>query len=104
MNINLPDDSALSAREQALLKQLNEKLDDIKFETCNYCFELEGFGMQVNYGMCATCKRDNGDPVRKWSAENGVHPGIYHFSIHIVNLLTKLNISIERSSVLERTY
>ena len=92
MDVNLPDDSALSAREQALLKKLNEKLADIKFETCDYCLE-EGFNMQVDLGMCATCKRDNGDPVRKWSAENGVHPGIYCFFAINVNLLTECFIS-----------
>jgi len=88
MDVDLPDDSALSAREQALLKKLNEKLAEIKFETCDYCLE-EGFSMQVNRGMCAACKRDNGDPVRKWSAGNGVHPGIYYFSAVNVNSLTE---------------
>jgi hypothetical protein len=92
MDVDLPDDSAVSARERALLKILDEKLADIKFETCDYCLE-EGFSMQVNNGMCASCKRDNGDPVRKWSAENGIHPGIYHFSAFNVNLLTECLIS-----------
>ena len=89
MDVDLPDDSAASAREKALLKKLDEKLADIKFETCDYCLE-EYFNMQINNGMCAACKQDNGDPVRKWSAENGVHPGIYHFFIFNVNLLTEV--------------
>jgi hypothetical protein len=94
MDVDFP---ALSAREQTLLKKLNEGLADIKFETCDYCLE-ESFSMQVDHGMCAACKRDNGDPVRKWSAKNGVHPGIYYFSAVNVNSLTEchalaLNIS-----------
>jgi hypothetical protein len=83
MIIDLPDDSAVSTREKALLKKLDEKLLEIKFETCDYCLE-EGFAMAVDNGMCAACKQDKGDPVRKWSAENGVHPGIYlplHFTV-----------------------
>jgi hypothetical protein len=76
MNIDLPSDSALSDREATLMARLNEELAAIKYESCDYCLE-DAFGLNVVDGMCASCRRDPGDPVRKWSAENGVHPGIY---------------------------
>jgi hypothetical protein len=85
MDIDLPDDCAVSAREQELLRVLDEKLADIKYETCNTCLE-EAFDMHVKDGMCAACSRDKEDPVRKWSAENGVHPGIYCFSTSKYNI------------------
>jgi hypothetical protein len=74
MNVDLPDDSALSQREAALLKNLNKKLDEIKYETCNDCLE-DGFDLNLADGRCSRCHGDKGDPVRKWSAANKVHPG-----------------------------
>ena len=58
MDVDLLDDSCSICERAGLLKKLrvNEKLDDIKFETGDYC--LEGFGMQIDHGMCATCKQD----------------------------------------------
>jgi hypothetical protein len=78
MNIDLPSDSALSDKEATLMATLNEKLAAIKYESCDYCLE-DAFGLNVVDGMCASCRQDTGGPVRKWSAENGVHPGIYPF-------------------------
>ena len=73
--IGLPADSAVSAQEASLLKNLNEKLDAIVFETCDSCWE-EGFDLNVKDRMCGSCRRDK-DPVKKWSAANAVHPGMY---------------------------
>jgi hypothetical protein len=75
MDIDLPADSAVSAREATLLKNLDEKLGAIKFETCDSCWE-EGFDLDTKDGMCGSCRRDN-DPVlvKKWSEANAVHPG-----------------------------
>lgn len=78
MDIDLPSDSAVSAREAALLKNLNKKIDAITFETCDVCWE-EGFDLNAKDGICGACRRDTGDPVKKWSAANQVHPGA---SIH----------------------
>lgn len=57
MNVDLPDDSALSQREAA-----------------NDCLE-DGFDLNLADGRCSRCHGDKGDPVRKWSAANKVHPG-----------------------------
>lgn len=103
MDIDLPDDSAVSAREKALLKKLDKKFLEIKFETCDYCLE-EGFDMQVDNGMCAACKRDKEDPVRKWSAENGVHPGIYPSFAFYHNFLIAYQRSIFLRAYIKRTH
>jgi hypothetical protein len=76
MSIDLPDDTALSDKEAKLMEKLNEELAAIKYESCDHCLE-DGFSLNVIDGMCASCRSNPGDPVRKWSAENGVHPGIY---------------------------
>ena len=44
MNIDLPDDSALSQHEATLLENLNKKLDKIEFKTCDDCLK-EGFNL-----------------------------------------------------------
>jgi len=57
MNVDLPDDSALSQREAA-----------------NDCLE-DGFDLNLADGRCSRCRDDKGDPVGRWSAANKVHPG-----------------------------
>jgi hypothetical protein len=74
MNVDLPDDSALSRHEAALLENLNKKLDEVEFKTCDDCLE-EGFDLSVEDGRCSSCRNDTGEPVQKWSAANKVHPG-----------------------------
>jgi hypothetical protein len=74
MNVDLPDDSALSRHEAALLENPNKQLDEIELKTCDDCLE-EGFDLSVEDGRCSSCRNDTGDPVRKWSAANEVHPG-----------------------------
>jgi hypothetical protein len=74
MDVDLPGDSALSPRETALLQNLDKKMDDIQFTTCDDCLE-EGFDLALIDRRCSRCRRDTGDPVRKWSAANNVHPG-----------------------------
>ncbi|KAF9536059.1 hypothetical protein CPC08DRAFT_652285, partial [Agrocybe pediades] len=76
MDVDLPDDTALSERERVLLEKFEAKLAALSYETCDICLE-EGFEMHLEAGVCASCKRDKGDPVKKWSAENSVHPGKY---------------------------
>ena len=77
MNIDHPTDSAVSAQEAALLKNLNEKLEAIRFDMCDSCWE-EGFDLDMKDGVCGSCHRDK-DPVKKWSQENGVHPGVHFY-------------------------
>lgn len=73
MDIDLPTDSALDAREAKLLQDLNEKLAAVQYEACNNCWE-EGFDLHVVDGSCSSCRNDKGEPVKKWSAANRVHP------------------------------
>ena len=100
MNLDLPDDKALTERESALLRNLNKELDKIKFETCDHCLE-EGFDMSVEDGMCSSCRRDKADPVRKWSAANNVQPGL-PFSIFPVNYSSNFSNSTKRTCMFER--
>jgi hypothetical protein len=74
MDVDLPLDSALSRGDAALLNNLNKKMDEIDFSTCDDCLE-EGFDLTLVDGTCSRCRRDTGHPVRKWSAANNVHPG-----------------------------
>ncbi|EDR04581.1 uncharacterized protein LACBIDRAFT_330518 [Laccaria bicolor S238N-H82] len=100
MNLDLPDNKALTERESALLRNLKKELDKIKFETCDHCLE-EGFGMNVEDGMCSSCRRDKADPVRKWSAANNVQPGL-PFSIFPVNYSSNFSNSTRRTCMFER--
>lgn len=74
MDVDLPADSAVSAREATLLQNLNEKLGAIKFDSCDSCWE-EGFDLDAKDGMCGTCHCDNDPVLKKWSEANAVHPG-----------------------------
>ena len=82
MDIDLPNNSTLSHHEATLLANVNQKLDEIKFEACNYCLE-EGFDIKVADEMCLSCPSDKGDPVQKWSRENNIQPGTTSF--HLTN-------------------
>ncbi|EDR02224.1 uncharacterized protein LACBIDRAFT_309848 [Laccaria bicolor S238N-H82] len=75
MDIHLPGDPALSARETVLLKKLDEKLNAITFQLCDCCLE-EGFDLNVVDGTCSRCRNNKGDPVKKWSSENKVNPAL----------------------------
>ena len=69
LNIHLPTDSVLSEREAALLAKFNGALEKIKFETCNLCLE-EAFDLNIQNGICVSCRNDNAEPVMKWSDKN----------------------------------
>ena len=85
LNIHLPTDSVLSEREAALLAKFNGALEKIKFETCNLCLE-EAFDLNIQNGICVSCRNDNAEPVMKWSDENNTQPGksitLTHFGYH----------------------
>lgn len=74
MDVDVPDDSVLSQHEAALLENLDKKLDEIEYNTCEGCLE-EGFNLGLDGAMCSRCRHDTESPVRKWSAANKVHPG-----------------------------
>ena len=76
MDVDIPSDGALSVREAASLETLNRKFDAIKYESCDSCWE-DGFDLHVIDGCCTSCRRGKADPVKKWSEENKVHPGMY---------------------------
>jgi hypothetical protein len=48
--------------EAALLKNLNKKLDEVEFKTCNDCLE-EGFNLSVEDERCSSCHNNTGEPV-----------------------------------------
>jgi hypothetical protein len=73
MEVDLPNDCAVTQREAILLRYLNQKLDAIEYTACDDCLE-EGFDLCLADGRCSRCRADSSDPVRKWSPENKVHP------------------------------
>jgi len=79
MNVDLPTNFAVSAREEAQSKNLNEKLDAIEFETRDSCWE-EGFDLDVKDGICGACRHDK-DPVK-----NGPRP-IKYTRVHTFILI-----------------
>jgi hypothetical protein len=88
MDVDLPDDAALSGRELALLQNLNQKIEGIQFESCNVCLE-DGFNLSLSEGCCSRCRRDSADPVLKWSAANKVHPGECFLTLRFYGLLLR---------------
>lgn len=74
MDVDLPEDSALTDCEGKLLQTMNEKLDALRIEMCTTCIE-EAFNMNLQAGICLWCRNDKGEPVKKWSNENNVNPG-----------------------------
>ncbi|KAJ3507790.1 hypothetical protein NMY22_g16823 [Coprinellus aureogranulatus] len=76
MEVDLPEDSALDAREAELMRNFERALDNIAFESCDSCME-EGFDLKIIEGKCSSCRNDKSDsPVKKWSIENESQPGI----------------------------
>ncbi|KAJ3505917.1 hypothetical protein NLJ89_g7163 [Agrocybe chaxingu] len=75
MDIDLPEDSAVSDRELQLLKNLDEKVAEITYQSCDFCLE-DGFNLKVVDGKCLSCRNDKGDPVQKWSAQNNIQPAL----------------------------
>lgn len=61
MNIQLPDDSVLNAREAGLMANFEEALNNIKLESCDTCYE-ESFDMKLVERQCASCRNDKCDP------------------------------------------
>lgn len=89
MDVDLPEDSALTDREAKLLQTMNEKLDALRIETCTTCME-EGFNMNLQVGICSRCRNDKGEPVRKWSNENNANPGSSLPAVFVAALLIVL--------------
>ncbi|KAI0833502.1 hypothetical protein BC628DRAFT_1277728, partial [Trametes gibbosa] len=75
MDIDIPDESALSASETTLWKTFQHKVAELTLQSCNVCSERD-FGLSLRDGKCAFCRSDKGDPVFKFSAENNAHPRI----------------------------
>lgn len=73
MDIDVPDDSAISARQAALLKKFDEALSAIRLEVCDTCDE-QRFDMNLINGECQTCRNDKHN-VKLKSAANNVSPG-----------------------------
>ncbi|KAF7300847.1 hypothetical protein MKEN_01310700 [Mycena kentingensis (nom. inval.)] len=73
MELDLPEDCALSAREAAAIAKMNTELDALSIGHCVGCRE-EGFDVKLKTAtLCRRCDSDNGD-VRKWSDENNTNP------------------------------
>ncbi|KAF7293450.1 hypothetical protein MIND_01122500 [Mycena indigotica] len=75
MDIDLPEDSALSAREAAAIAKMNAELAALSISRCSGCRE-EGFDVKLKTAtLCSRCDRDEGD-IRKWSDENNTNPSM----------------------------
>ncbi|KAF7307266.1 ATP-dependent DNA helicase [Mycena indigotica] len=74
MDIDLPEDSAISAREAAAIAKMNAELAQLEIGRCSGCRE-EGFDVQLKTAMlCKRCDADHGE-VKKWSTDNNTNPG-----------------------------
>ncbi|KAJ7061425.1 hypothetical protein C8F01DRAFT_956965, partial [Mycena amicta] len=82
MDIDLPEDVAVSAREATAMAKMNAELDALSIRQCAGCRE-ESFDLKLKTAtFCGRCADDMGD-VRKWSAENNTNPSA--FSSHFVS-------------------
>ncbi|KIY47505.1 hypothetical protein FISHEDRAFT_20904, partial [Fistulina hepatica ATCC 64428] len=81
MDIDLPQDSALSRDEAECLRKFDDALRALSYDTCVCCHEI-GFDMDIIDEVCGRCRKDvpgnddnNDEPhVRKWSDRNNVNP------------------------------
>ncbi|KAJ7606208.1 hypothetical protein FB45DRAFT_711770, partial [Roridomyces roridus] len=74
LDVHLPEDSALSPREAAAIRTVNEKLADLTIGHCAGCRE-EGFDVKMKTPtLCTRCSGDTANDVRKWSDENNTNP------------------------------
>ncbi|KAJ7198021.1 hypothetical protein GGX14DRAFT_319095, partial [Mycena pura] len=73
MDIDLPDDVAVSSREAEAIAKMNAELDALAIHQCTGCRE-EGFDVKLKTAtLCRRCTDDTGD-IRKWSDENNTNP------------------------------
>ena len=83
-NIDLPSDNALTERDAILLDNLNKKLQELEFQSCDQCYE-EGFELRVEGGKCVSCRNEKG--TAKWSFENktqlGNRPNDEHAALYL---------------------
>ncbi len=75
MEVDTPEDEFLSRDESSRFKKFTEKLDALRLEDCDQCFERD-FNMDVRNGACHRCRADRPNPVRKFAHENNIHPGV----------------------------
>ncbi|KAI0744670.1 hypothetical protein C8Q76DRAFT_606638, partial [Earliella scabrosa] len=75
MNIDVPEEAALSAAENALCDMFREKLKTLSLQACEVCHKRE-FGLNVRDGQCSRCRADKGDPVKKFSTGNNAVPEV----------------------------
>ena len=83
---NMPENSrAVSEEDWSLIRQFNQKLDDIRFETCTACNE-RWFDMDLKpNGQCSRCdKATRSNRLNKFAAENFMDPG--DFPSHLPEL------------------
>ncbi|KAJ7223411.1 hypothetical protein GGX14DRAFT_387730 [Mycena pura] len=72
MDVDLPEDSAISGREAAAIAKMNAELAGLFIGKCSGCRE-EGFDKLKTATLCKRCDADGGE-VRKWSDENNTNP------------------------------
>ncbi|OBZ66500.1 hypothetical protein A0H81_13517 [Grifola frondosa] len=75
MNIDVPEESALSGTEATLLGSFQDKLAALTLQTCGSCQE-QGFNLNIKDAVCSRCRNDKGDPVRRFSSENHMNPAL----------------------------
>ena len=77
MDLDLPDDSAVSAREKILLQKMRETLANVKMQQCSTCcertFDIKSDNPAYECQRCHTDKHQDG---KLWSNANNVNPGM----------------------------
>jgi uncharacterized protein DUF6570 len=83
---NMPENSrAVSEQDWSLVRQFNQKLDEIQLETCTACNE-RWFDMDLKpNGQCSRCdKATRSNQINKFAAANFMDPG--EFPAHLPEL------------------
>ncbi|KAJ7214380.1 hypothetical protein GGX14DRAFT_327210, partial [Mycena pura] len=88
MDVDLPEDSAISGREAAAIAKMNAELAGLSIGKCSGCRE-EGFDKLKTATLCKRCDADGGE-VRKWSDENNTNPSAFYPQLTRIKNLTDL--------------
>lgn len=76
MEIDIPEDAAMNTTEAERVTKMNEKLAELRLESCDYCNERD-FDLGVRQGRCARCRRDAIHEINKFGSQNKMCPGKY---------------------------
>ncbi|KAI0266026.1 hypothetical protein BGY98DRAFT_890421, partial [Russula aff. rugulosa BPL654] len=77
MNVDLPLDTAVSAREKNLLGDMRRTLANVNMQQCDTCHE-RAFDLAIRResNECSRCHADKHENGKQWSDANNVNPSV----------------------------